>query len=298
MLGDDYDWFLALAEHEHMTDAAAALRLPQSTLSRRLARLEAQVGAPLFDRRGRRLHLNSRGRALRGRVEAARGELRRGEAEVRRLMDPERGEVRFDFIHSLGGWMVPRVLRAFRSRYPRAEVLLHQDMGVVLAERVRADESDLALCSPPAVADGLEWTVLYRQPLALAVPPEHRLVGRQRVDLAEVAAEPFVATPPGYGTRDLLEQLASDAGASMRIAYESTELSTIAGLVSAGLGLAVLPGDDPVLAASGAVLIPLRTRRRREIALIRRPENRATPTVAAFLDVAEATLVRQTSPAH
>lgn len=289
MVGDDLSWFLTLADYEHMTDAAAALRLPQSTLSRRLSRLEAEIGAPLFDRRGRSLHLNARGRALQRRYASALHELQRGEAEVRRLMDPATGQVRFDFIHSLGTWMAPRVLRAFRATYPRADVRLHQDMGRVLAERVRADESDVALCSPQPSGDDLDWMLLMRQPLALALPRDHRLAGSASLGLGDLADEAFIATPSGYATRTLVDEAAVDAGVALRIAYESTELSTIAGLVSAGLGVALLPADDPTLTASGVALIPLDMARYREVGLTWRPENRAVPTVAAFLDVAAAT---------
>lgn len=291
VLGDDLDWFITLADCAHVTEAAAVLGLPQPTVSRRLARLERDVGAPLFDRHGRSVRLNARGRALRERYAAAQRELRRGEAEVRRLTDPATGQVRFDFMHSLGSWLAPRALRHFRERYPGADVRLHQDRGSVLVERVRADESDVALCAPAPSGDDLAWLVVRRQPLALAVPPGHPLARRRRVTLADCADTPQVTTPPGFTTRALLQELAADAGVEPRIAYESAELSTVAGIVGAGLGVAVVPADDPMLQHSGAVMVPLATERRRDIGLVWRPADEATPSVAAFLASAKESLL-------
>lgn len=290
MLGDDLTWFLILADCEHMTDAAAVLEIPQSTLSRRLARLEREVGTRLFDRRGRTLRLNTRGAALRRRVAAAHHELERGEAEVRRLLDPATGQVRFDFIHSLGTWMAPRILHAFRTRYPHAEVVLHQGMGRHLAQRVLGDESDVALCSPRPEGEELAWALLMRQPLGVALPRDHPMAEREVLTLSELVDEPFIATPLGYGTRTLVDEAAADAGVTLRITYESAELATIAGLVSAGLGAALLPADDPVLAASGIALVALEPARYREVGLTWRPSQEDVPTVAAFLKVAADTI--------
>ena len=136
MLSDDLSWFLVLAETEHVGDAAAELRIPQPTLSRRLARLEQRMGTTLFDRHGRSLSLNVRGKALRSRIRAAVTQLDLAESEVRRLLDPETGLVRFDFLHSLGTWLAPQLIRAFATSHPRAEIRLHQGTGTELVDRV------------------------------------------------------------------------------------------------------------------------------------------------------------------
>lgn len=283
MLSDDLSWYLVLAETEHMGEAAAQLRLPQPTLSRRLARLEREVGATLFDRRGRSLLLNSRGRALQTRIRAAVNQLDLGQAEVGKLLDPETGLVRFDFLHSLGSWMAPQIIRSFVGKHPRAEIRLHQGGGPELSERLLADETDIALSSPRPVDPQLAWQELYRQPVGLCLPADHRLAGRKRVSLAEVEGEPFISTPPNYGSRAILNEIAAEASVEPRVAYVSNELSTVAGLVVAGVGIAVLPSDDPHIQLPGTVFAPLKTQVVREIGLIWRSGQGLDSTPGLFL---------------
>ena len=282
MLSDDLSWFLVLAETEHAGQAAAELRMPQPTLSRRLARLEERMGTTLFDRHGRSLSLNTRGRALRSRVRAAVTQLDLAESEVRRLLDPQTGLVRFDFLHSLGTWLAPQLIRGFATAHPRAEIKLHQGTGAELVERVLNDESDIALSSPRPDRHDLAWLEMRSQPLALCVSADHRLAAQTIVEIADVADEPFISTPEGFHSRDLLTEVAADEDIQVRVAFESDELSTVAGLVVAGVGVALLPAD-PYLLLSGAVFVPLRTRRTRQIGLIWRSDQDPESTPGLFL---------------
>ncbi|MGO1594186.1 MAG: LysR family transcriptional regulator [Ancrocorticia sp.] len=293
MLSDDLSWFLVLAETEHVGEAAAELHVPQPTLSRRLARLERRLGTPLFDRRGRSLSLNSRGRTLRSRIQAAVTQLDLGEAEVHKLLDPETGLVRFDFLHSLGSWMAPRLIRSFVTRHPRAEIRLHQGGGPELFQRLRADETDIVLSSPRPEDPGISWMELHRQPLGLCLPADHPLAGRESLSIGDARSEPFVSTPTNYGSRALLHDVADEAGVDLHVAYESNELSTVAGLVVAGVGIAVLPLDDPHLQLPGTTFVPLQTRHTREIGLMWRGELNLTSTIGMFLSEAKTELTER-----
>ena len=280
----DLRGFIAVAESGHLTETAQALGIPQPTLTRRIRRVETAVGASLFDRVGRRLALNSRGRAYLPHARAALGDLAEGGAKVARLMDPERGTVRLDFMHSLGTWMVPDLLRDYRALHPGVDFQLHQGAARVLIERVLADAADVALVGPrPAEAgDTLGWHQLELQRLALAVPEGHRLAVEGPVDLREAADEAFIGMLPGYGTRMLLDRIAGGLGFTPQLVFESMELTTVAGLVSAGLGVALLPLDDPYLAPQGLVLRPLDPPQHRELGLVWRAGAQEAPPVDQF----------------
>lgn len=117
------------------------------------------------------------------------------------------------------------------------------------------------------------------------MPADHRLAGSTApIRLAAVAADPFIAMRPGYGTRVLLDALASSAGFHPTLVFESMELTTVAGLVSAGLGVALLPIDDPFLSVPGVVLRPLTPAAHRELGLIRRRGAELAPPVQALHD--------------
>ncbi|WP_075664687.1 LysR family transcriptional regulator [Corynebacterium frankenforstense] len=278
----------AVAERASLTDVAGELGVSQPTLSRRIRRVEEYVGAELFDRDGRRIALNARGQAFLDHARRAGHEIERGTALVRRLMDPERGTVRLDFMHSLGTWLVPRLLRSYRLAHPGVEIALHQGAARHLVDRVLSGAADVALVGPapaPELRDRLRWHPLRAQRLALALPQEHRLaVGAagSPLALAEVAGEPFIGMLPGYGTRILLDRLAAQAGFRPRFVFESMELTTVTGLVSAGLGVALLPMDDPYLAPTGLVLRPLDPPAYRELGVVWRRETRPAPPVDQF----------------
>ena len=271
-----------------MVDSALGLGVSQSALSRRLSALEAEVGAELFDRRGRHLILNECGRALAAHTRDALESWKRGVAEVHRLMDPEQGTVRLDFMHSLGTWMVPDLLRSYRELHPRVEFKLVQGAAQTLIDHVLDRSADLALVGPkPAelVAAGeLEWAELTTQRLALAVPKNHRWAHRESISIAEAKDEPFIAMLEGYGTRMLLDDLTAEAGFRPRLVFESMELTTLAGLVSAGLGVAILPLGDPNLVISGITMLPLTETRERELGIVWLPNTSPAPAADAFRD--------------
>lgn len=280
----DLQGFIVVAESGHLTDSAARLRVPQPTLSRAIRRVEKAVGADLFDRGGRRLMLNIRGRAYLPHARRALAELEEGAVQVARLMDPDHGTVRLDFMHSLGTWLVPDLLRDYRALHPGVDFRLHQGAARGLVERVLTDATDLALVGPrPAEADDvLGWRQLRVQRLALALPEGHRLATAGPVDLREAADEPFIGMLPGYGTRMLLDSIAAELGFRPNLVFESMELTTVAGLVSAGLGVALLPLDDPYLAPVGIVLRPVDPPQYRELGLVWRTGASPAPPVDRF----------------
>lgn len=238
---DELRWFLTLAGTEHVTDAAAALQVSQPTLSRALARLERELGAPLFDRHGRRLRLNVYGQTLREHAERAVGEIDQARAELADIADPDRGQVRLAFLHSFGAWLVPDLLRGFRTEAPGVRFVLQQGYGEAIVTAVREGRADLAVTSPRPAGGDLGWHRLQEEKLYLAVPPGHRLAARARVRLASAAAESFIALDPSTELRGLTDALCRRAGFTPAIAFESAELATVRGMVAAGLGVAVSP---------------------------------------------------------
>lgn len=279
----ELQWFLDLVETQNMVDSSLNLGVSQSALSRRLAALECEVGASLFDRHGRHLTVNECGKALAKRAAEAVDVWHRGVEEVHRLMDPERGTVRLDFMHSLGTWLVPDLLRSYREAHPLVTFQLVQGAAQTLIDHVLAGEADVALVGPKPAAfvesGELGWKQLATQRLALAVPAQHQWAQRKEISIAEAHDEDFVAMLPGYGTRMLLDELTARAGFRPHLVFESMELTTLAGLVSAGLGVALLPLGDPNLVTPGMVLIPLKETRERELGMVWKAKT--SPALAA-----------------
>ncbi|WP_019629920.1 LysR family transcriptional regulator [Actinomadura atramentaria] len=239
-------WFLVVADLGHVTNAAAELRISQPGLSRAIARLEADLGRPLFDRVGRRVALSAYGAVFAEharRLVAAEDAARRALAQA---ADPEHGEVSLAFLHTQGPSVVPGLIRRFRERHPGVRFRLSQDRAERVGAAVAAGDADLGITSPAPGDPALAWRPLLTERLQLAVPEGHRLAGRTRVRLAAAAAEPFVAFRAGAGLRTIFDALTESAGFVPDIAFEGEETGTVRGLVAAGLGVAVVapPGGD------------------------------------------------------
>ena len=273
--------FAAVARHEHMTRAARQLGMPQSTLSRAMARLEADLGVTLFARQGRTLRLTRAGTTFRRAAERALAEVDRAAESVRLDADPGSGRVAFGFLHTLGPETVPSLLRAFRAEHPRVRFQLVQTYGEAMLAKLRAGGLDMCLTSPLPDDPALVVRRLDEQRLRLVVPVGHRLAGRKRVRLAEVADDAFVTLEPGYGLRRITDALCAEAGFTPRVAFEGEEAETLRGLVAAGLGVALLP--PPAVARPGVRELGLTgVRAAREIGLAWLDGQQDTPPVAAF----------------
>ncbi|WP_396916964.1 LysR family transcriptional regulator [Mycolicibacterium sp.] len=245
--------FEAVASTGHVTQGADLLGVPQSSVSRRLRALEHTLGVALFAPAGRRVVLTAQGRDLMARIRGPLHALDGAIGAVTRDADGRTGLVRFGFPLTLGPVSVPRLLASFHDSAPGIRLTLRQAHGAELVRGLHEGELDVAVVIPPPV--DLPTVPLGRQPLRLYVARGHRLAHRKRVALGELAEETFIANPPSYNLRKLLQSWCTEAGFTPRVAYEITEFDTLLALVAHDLGIAVLP--DPEVPRSDVTGIAL-----------------------------------------
>lgn len=231
---------VALVESDgHMTDAAAELGIPQSSMSRRVHALEEALGLALVVREGRGLRLTPGARRLAADVAGPLRAIGEAAASVAAEADPEHGTVRFGFPLSMGAGLVPTLLAGFRREHPGVHLELRQSHGADLAEHLRAGTLDCAIVIPSA--RGVTTRALGRQAIRVHLPPDHPLAGRERIELAALRDEAFIAPPPSFHLRQATESWCREAGFEPAVTVEIPELLTIRGLVAGGLGVALLP---------------------------------------------------------
>lgn len=281
---EELQWFVVLAETEHVTEAAAELGVSQPTLSRALSRLEQNAGVPLFDRVGRRLHLNEYGRIMLEHARRGLAEVQAALDRIAALRDPDTGRVRLAFLHSLANWYVPEQLRRFREAAPKIQFDLFQGAAHEIARSILDGGSDIAITSPRPDPADFSWHRLYVERLCLAVPVGHRLAGRSRVSLSVAADEPFVALEKPFGLRQLTDELWVEAGIDPQIVFEASEIPTMEGLVAAGFGVAVVPVPRDGTEAR-VVHVPLsNSRAKREVGLAWARSRPLAPPTQRFVD--------------
>ena len=277
--------FVAVAEERHFGAAAARLHLVQSSVSAAVARLERELGARLLDRSPRSVALTEAGLAVlpeARRLLAAGDRMRvaaRGEAGLT-------GTVRFGTFSALPVLDLPRQLVAFAAAHPAVEVRLSTSPSgsTGLAADVLAGRLDVALVAlPPDLTGGLALTPLARHEFAVLLPTGHALAGRRGVALTDLADEPFVDSPAGFGHRVFSDRAFAAAGVARQVRTEIADLPSLGAYVAAGLGVAVVPSAlvDP---HPDVVVVPLAEPFAWGVALATRPD--PSPAVVAFARLA------------
>lgn len=235
-------YFAKVARKQHMTQAAEELHVAQSAVSRQIHQLEQELGAKLFLQKGRNLQLTPVGQLFLNRVEHILSDLDRSVAEIREFLDPELGEIRLGFPHSLGAQLVPSVVAAFRQLHPQVKFRFKQGMFNSLIVDVMRGEVDLALISPcPEKHDQVDGEILLTEELFAILPPNHPLAGESAIRLSDLKDDKFVLFSEGYSLRPIVWDACLKAGFTPKIGFESEETDTIRGLVAAGMGVSLLP---------------------------------------------------------
>ncbi|MCM3626802.1 LysR family transcriptional regulator [Paenibacillus glycanilyticus] len=235
-------YFVEVAKREHVTEAANVLHVAQSSVSRQLAQLESELGVDLFIRKGRRVKLTPIGKILLQRVEQMLNMMNEAEREVKEYLDPEKGVVRIAFPISLAAHVLPKAIYAFRKRYPEAKFQMRQALYHDLVDGVMNGEYNLAMIAPlPSEDKHIKQKLLFKEQIVSLLPVHHPLANRPSIQLSEIRNESFVTLPEGTIFREIVLKACSEIGFTPHIAFEGDDIDALKGLVSAGLGIALMP---------------------------------------------------------
>lgn len=235
-------YFIEVAKREHVTEAADVLQVAQSAVSRQISNLENELGAPLFVREGRNVKLTPVGKIFWKHIEVAIREIDKAVQEVREYLDPESGVIRIGFPNSLAANTLPRVISAFRQKYPKIRFELRQGILSTLIKGVVKGEIDLAFVAPvPTNHDEVNGYILFTEEMMAVLPANHPLAEYDALRLDQLRKEPFVMFREGFTLRKIVDEACRQAGFKPCVAFEGEDIDTVKGLVAAGLGVALLP---------------------------------------------------------
>lgn len=224
-------YFQVVAKHQHMTRAAEELHISQSSLSKTIATLEADVGTNLFDRTGNRIVLNEVGKRFLSRVDRSLMEL---EDAIREASDSDAGAVAF--ATSISG-LCTDYTTEFLFSYPNIR-LKHYLMP---AERMKAalEEGmiDFALSFDNLTSDHIEWTPLSQEDVLVLVSEKHPLADRKIVDLKELRSDRFICNNSGFGILEVGEAFCREAGFVQNVVFEGNEPELAEKMVAENYGV-------------------------------------------------------------
>lgn len=240
--------FVVLAQELNFTRAAHRLNMTQSTLSAAMKALEAELDVVLFDRSTRSVMLTQAGQALLPHALKAIDAI----DAMKAAAHPSgglRGSLTVGMLSGLRLVDVPALAGEFRRRYPQVQLRLQTSRRGTreLIERIKEGSVDAAFVGTNISDSQLRFTPIRSYKLHLITPPDHPLARRQDVTLAEIAREPFIDMPFGFGQRAVIDDAFSRLALSRPVLVEVADLTTVPEYVAHGLGVALLP---PELVAS------------------------------------------------
>lgn len=254
----DLRYLVAVADHRHFGHAAEACFVSQPTLSTQLKKLERELGVELVERNPRHITLTTVGEAV---VERARVVLRESDAihdVARRASDPEAGSIRIGIFPTLGPYLLPHIVPALHSRFPKLELLLVEEKSAVVHDQLRDGRLDAGLLALPVHDERLQSEELFEEEFVLAVPADHRLSEQSTpVDASVLSGEHLLLLEEGHCLRDQALSVCRLSGADERSGFRATSLETLRQMVAAGVGVTLLPelAVQPPVAQSPAIAL-------------------------------------------
>jgi LysR family transcriptional regulator, hydrogen peroxide-inducible genes activator len=261
-------YFCAVADTGSFSRAAEHSHVSQPSLSQQILKLEAELGARLFDRLGRSVRLTEVGKAFLPRALSVLRELEAARGEVVESQGTVSGQVAVGVIPTVAPYFLPSILAAFAKLFPKATVAVLEEITPVLLERLRAGSIDIAILALPVRGHEFEAVPLLTEPLFAALPKNHRLSRNGTVAIRELRKEPFLLLRDGHCFRENAVAACDRARVSPQVVFESGQFSSLLGLVGAGVGVSLVPA--------------MAVDRRAQVRFVRISDPAATRTIGAL----------------
>jgi DNA-binding transcriptional LysR family regulator len=235
--------FVAVAEREHVTDAARVLNLAQSAASHAIAVLEARHDTKLFDRIGRNLKLTEAGRVFLAEARAVLARAKTAERALDEFGSLKRGTLTVQASQTIASYWLPRHLVAFRRAYPQIDVGLAIGNTAQVAAAVESGAAELGFVEGEVEGEVFDSAPVARDQLVVVVGSDHPWIERARLNPADLIESDWVLRERGSGTRSVFEDALSKLGIAperLRIQLELPSNEAVRAAVEAGMGATAL----------------------------------------------------------
>lgn len=237
----DLETFEAVASLGSFSAAARHLNITQPSVSSRIQRLEAYLGAKLLIRTTRRVELTHHGTLLRAEAERTLEGLRSLVDQFRLSAANARNRVVVAATQMVAATMLPDVLRSHRERYPHVDVQLRDLQHREAIQALASGAADVGVIQFDGEDASLKGQPLRDEPLVLVVQPDHPLAGKSRVTVDEMVAYPLMMPERYDGIRARIAAEVAGRGLTLKPALTAGNLITLMGLLDAGMGILLLP---------------------------------------------------------
>ncbi len=280
--------FLETADAGSLSRAARQLMLSQPSLTAQIQRLEKHLGAALFDRHGRGVTLTDAGSALYPRARRILDDVRTTEDAIRREGADMAGTLNVGAIPTVAPYVLPAAIQRLRTRHAAMRVQLREDYSAVLAKLLTDGALDVVIAALPYPFQQLRTEVLGIDRLLVAVPHLHPAARAGRITLEQLREAPAVTLDPAHCLGAQVDGFCSSRQVTPSVVCRSAQLATVFELVSAGVGLSIVPAMAAARHTEPTcVYVPLADHPlQREIVAVWRDASRESPQARAFVECA------------
>ncbi|MDX3577562.1 MULTISPECIES: LysR substrate-binding domain-containing protein [unclassified Streptomyces] len=234
--------FVAVAEHLHFRDAAAAIGMSQPALSGAVSALEDSLGVTLLERTTRKVLLSPAGERLVVRARAVLDEMEALIEEADAVRAPFTGTLRLGVIPTVAPYLLPTVLHLVHERYPHLDLQVHEEQTAGLLDGLHTGRLELLLLAVPLGVPGVRELPLFDEDFVLVTPLGHELGGRQGIAREALRELNLLLLDEGHCLRDQALDICREAGrGDAPVTTTAAGLSTLVQLVAGGLGCTLLP---------------------------------------------------------
>ena len=237
----DLRYLVAVAEHRHFGRAAEACFVSQPTLSTQLKKLEETLGVVLLERSNRRVMLTPEGEQIVQQTQRILVEVNSLTALSEQLRDPLGGDLRIGIIPTIAPYLLPKVLAPLRATFPNLRIQLTEAQTANISRMLKQGDLDATLLALPLGEENITEFPLFDEPFVLAVPPGHAKARLSQVTTKDLEGEEVLLLEDGHCFRDqALEVCQAHRGIESK-SYSATSLETLRQLVTAGVGVTLIP---------------------------------------------------------
>jgi DNA-binding transcriptional LysR family regulator len=235
--------FVAVATELHFGRAAASLNMTQPPLTRHVQMLEHALGVMLFERNKRSVRLTPSGRALLPEAQDVLRRLANAELAAKRAAESTHGSVVMGFIPASSYGVLPTLIALAKEHLPGIELVLREMQSLDQYEALSSQQIDIGLVRPISQRSDVTSVSVLKEPFVLAIPSSHPLALKERPELADLDNQPFIMYSPleGRYSYEMLVGAFRVAGCAPRYVQYITYPHSMLSLVSAGLGIALVP---------------------------------------------------------
>jgi DNA-binding transcriptional LysR family regulator len=302
-------YFVMVAEERHFTRAAARLNMQQPPLSQQIRALEDELGFDLFKRHPKGVDLTAGGRVFLQEAQDILARVKDGSLKASRAAHGIEGQLSIGFTSSAAAHpLIPRIIRAYRERYPGVAVSLKEGSAQKLTELSIEGSVDVGILRAPVSRhQSIEFHRLLNEEMLLTLPVGHRLLAQQdpaaeppSISLNDLQDEQFILVrrPGAPGMYANLIKACQNAGFNPRIAFEVERMLTNVSLVAAGAGISIVPASMKDVHKESVVYCPIANARPRlhaPITLVCRSFNQLPP-LQNFIDLSRELSGRRALP--